>query len=42
MFVPMRWIVYMDVDVFNLGEELSMPDENGVERMSDGKEPLAN
>ena len=42
MFVPMQWIVSITVDAFQLGEELSMPDEKGVERKADGNEPLTN
>src|SRR5579864_1929580 len=39
MLVPMRWIVSLDVDVIPMTGELPMPDEAGVERLSDGSEP---
>lgn len=42
MFVPMQWIVHITVDAFNLGADLSLPDEAGVERLPDGNEPPKN
>jgi hypothetical protein len=42
MLVPFRWIVSLTSDVHKLGAELSEADEKGVERLSDGTEPLKN
>jgi hypothetical protein len=39
MMVPMHWIVKITVDVFPMVGELTMPDENGVERLVNGEEP---
>lgn len=38
--VPMRWIVQITCDVQPLVGEMSLPDEDGVERMTDGSEPV--
>jgi hypothetical protein len=40
IFVPMRWIVSLEVDVVNMTGELSNPDGEGVERLNDGSEPV--
>lgn len=40
MLVPMRWITHLDVDVLPMVGELPMADEHGVERLSNGTEPL--
>lgn len=40
MLVPFRWIVTLSADIHRMAGELSAPDENGVERLSDGKEPV--
>lgn len=40
MFVPMQWIVNIKPEVIHLSQELSLPDEDGVERLSDGSEPI--
>jgi hypothetical protein len=40
MLVPMNWIVCIDVSVFPLGGEISKPDEEGVERLANGEEPV--
>lgn len=40
MAVPMRWITYIDVDVFPMNAEMSMPDESRVERLENGEEPV--
>jgi hypothetical protein len=42
MLVPFRWIVNISTSVYKLGAELPTADEHGVERMSDGSEPLKN
>ncbi len=39
MLVPFHNIAYIDVDVMPLVGELSLPDEEGVERLSNGAEP---
>jgi hypothetical protein len=39
MLVPFHCITYIDADVFPLIGELSTPDEEGIERLSDGSEP---
>lgn len=40
MCVPFRWIVKFHAKVDKLSGELSIADENGVERLKDGKKPL--
>ena len=40
MLVPMRWIVNILVDVHNIIGELSQADEQGTEKLKDGKEPV--
>jgi hypothetical protein len=40
MLVPLKWIVSIDADVIPITGELSTPDENGVERLIDGSEPV--
>ena len=40
MLVPFHSISFINVEVFPLVGELSAPDERGIERLSDGKEPL--
>lgn len=42
MLVPFRWIVSLSADIRRMTGELSTADESGVERFSDGKEPLKN
>lgn len=39
MFVPMRWIVHINIGIHRLVGELSQPDEQKVERLADGSEP---
>src|SRR4029077_2008201 len=39
LLIPMHWIVTISAEVIPLIGELSLPDENGVERLSNGKEP---
>ncbi len=40
MVVPFHNIAFMTVDLINIAGELSEPDENGVERLSNGQEPV--
>lgn len=40
MFVPMRWIVCITVDLNRLVGEASLPNQEGVELLSDGSEPV--
>lgn len=40
MFVPMSWIVRIKPDIIHLSQPMSLPDENNVERLPDGSEPL--
>jgi hypothetical protein len=40
MLIPFKWIVNISTEITKLTGELSEPDENGVERLSDGSEPL--
>jgi hypothetical protein len=40
MLVPMRWIVNITADVFPLVGELSETNEQGVEVLKDGTEPI--
>ena len=40
--IPFRWIVNFSATVGKLGAELSEPDEEGVERLSNGNQPLLN
>lgn len=40
MAVPFHTIAFIDVDVMPLTGELSNPDESGVERLSNGEEPV--
>lgn len=40
MLVPFHNIAYINADLLPMTGELSAPDEKGVERLSDGKEPL--
>jgi hypothetical protein len=42
MLVPMHWIVNITADVIPMTGELTYPDENGVERLSNGEEPVKN
>ena len=42
MLVPFKWIVNITTDIYKLGAELAIADEQGVERMSDGSEPKVN
>ena len=39
MLVPFRWLVSMSCDIHKMVGELSNPDENGIERLSNGDEP---
>lgn len=39
MVVPFRWIVSLTTDIHRMTEELSLADEDGVERLSNGEEP---
>jgi hypothetical protein len=39
MFVPMHWIVSMDVSILRLNGEMPLPDEQGIERLKDGSTP---
>jgi hypothetical protein len=40
MIVPMKWIVKMDVSIFPMTGEMTMPDTDGVERLENGDEPV--
>lgn len=40
MLVPFHNIAFIDVEVNLMTGDLSMPDEQGVERLSNGEEPL--
>jgi hypothetical protein len=40
MAVPFHMIAYIDVDVIPMTGELPNPDEDGVERLEDGTEPV--
>jgi hypothetical protein len=40
MMVPMRWIAFIDVDVFPMTGEFPMADEKGTERLENGEEPV--
>lgn len=40
MLVPMRWIVNIRADVHLMVGELSVTDEQGVERLKNGEEPV--
>jgi hypothetical protein len=40
--VPMRWIVEIYAEVIPLTGELSFSDDEGVERLKDGSEPIKN
>jgi hypothetical protein len=40
MYIPMQWIVFMDVDILPMSGEMPIEDANGVPRLSDGKEPV--
>jgi hypothetical protein len=40
MLVPFHNIAYIDVELVNMAGELLVADENGVERLLDGSEPL--
>jgi|SRR5882724_3504532 len=40
MLVPFHNIAYIDAELLPMTGELSGPDEEGIERLSDGKEPL--
>jgi hypothetical protein len=40
MVVPMKWITRMDVDVLPMTREMTMPDNDGVERLENGTEPV--
>jgi hypothetical protein len=40
MLVPMCWIVSISANVVKLVGELSTPDVDGVERLTDGTEPV--
>jgi hypothetical protein len=42
MFVPFEWIVRITVALVNLSQEISLPDEKGVERLVDGTELVKN
>lgn len=42
MVVPFHNIALMTVDLINMDGTVSEPDENGVERLSDGSKPLKN
>jgi hypothetical protein len=39
MTVPYHNVVYIKADIYPLGGEVSQPDEEGVERLSDGTTP---
>ena len=39
LLVPFRWIVGITVEVRNLVGEMSTPDSDGVERLTNGEEP---
>ncbi len=40
MFIPMEWIVNISVSLVNLSQEITQPDEEGVERLTDGSEQV--
>jgi len=40
IYVPMAWIVTIDVDVFPLTGEMSNADDDGTELLVDGSEPV--
>lgn len=42
MLVPFHNIAFITVDLVNMAGELSEADEEGVERLPDGSEPLKN
>jgi len=42
MYVPFHWIVNVQVALINLSQEISVPDEKGVERLVDGTELVKN
>jgi hypothetical protein len=42
MFVSFEWIVRITVELANLTQEISLPDEKGVERLVDGTELVKN
>jgi hypothetical protein len=42
MYVPFNWIVSIQVALINLTQEISVPDEQGVERLSDGTKLVVN
>jgi hypothetical protein len=42
MYVPFEWIVRVTLALHNLGQEISLPDEKGVERLNDGTALVKN
>jgi len=42
MYVPFDWIVSVQVAFTNLSQEISQPDEEGVERLTDGTKLVKN
>ena len=40
MLVPFRWIVSLSCDINRITGELSVADDDGIERLSDGSEPV--
>lgn len=42
MYVPFEWIVSVTLSVHNLTLDISLPDEKGVERLTDGTEAVKN
>ena len=40
MLVPFKWLVNMTCDIHKMVGELSNSDENGIERLSNGDEPV--
>lgn len=42
LLVPFKWIVSIRSSIHRLGEELSGPDDEGIERFKSGQIPLKN